>query len=661
MANAKMLSSAILGLAIASLGSAFGESAFVPPVKGSTRSYPFGQPMARSLFRGHELCAATTDDGMHSRPMLSNDYLPAETLERSKVGNKFEKVKSAKPGDTMFTEVHELAAAVRSGKFTWEELDIDDADIRLKWAGMFHRRKKNPGTFMMRLKVPNGVLTTEQLRYAAKCVEKYDRSVGVIDITTRMNLQLRGITLGDSSDVINGFYERGLTTLMSGMDNVRNMVGSPIAGIDPLELVDTRPLCDDINNMITNKRKGNAALANFPRKVNIAISGSRDDFAHTMINDLGLQPVAHPESGEMGFNVVVGGFFSIKRVAESIPMDLWIKPEDAVNLSKSMLLKFRDLGPRKDRQKSRLMYMVEEMGMPAFREVVVSEMRKSDPDFAALGAAPAPTEPFQRRDILGVHPQKQEGMSWVCVATPAGRLMPEEALMAADVADQFSGSEVRLTVDQRVLFPNVPTELVPKMLEMPFFKRFPVDQGVIASRVVSCPGSQYCGFGLVETKNKAMEVAVKLEELLDFPEGSTIPRIHWTGCPNSCGQAQVGDIGLMGGPAKLDGKAVEGVNIFLGGGVGETHSLGEIAMKGIPAAEESLVPVLRDICIERFGAVPKAATRRNGPKAAVAAVAKVALGGATKAIGATKGAKGAVVKVAKRIITRNGAKEEAKE
>ncbi|CAN0024819.1 unnamed protein product, partial [Sphacelaria rigidula] len=145
---------------------------------------------------------------------LSNDCLPPETLERSKVGNKFEKTKSQKAGDIMWTEVHELAAAIRSGEFTWEELSIDDADIRLKWAGLFHRRKRFPGTFMMRLKVPNGILSTKQLRYAADAVGKYDPAVGVLDITTRMNLQLRGVTLEDSSDLINDFYDLGLCTIM---------------------------------------------------------------------------------------------------------------------------------------------------------------------------------------------------------------------------------------------------------------------------------------------------------------------------------------------------------------------------------------------------------------------------------------------------------------
>ncbi|CAN0305865.1 unnamed protein product [Ectocarpus sp. 6 AP-2014] len=537
---------------------------------------------------------------------LSTELLPEEALERSKVGNPFEKKKCEKPGDIMFTEVHELAAAIRSGEYTWEELSVDDADIRLKWAGMFHRRKRNPGTFMMRIKVPNGIMTTEQLRFCADAVGKYDPSAGVLDITTRMALQLRGVTLEDASGVIDNLYDLGLTSLMTGMDNVRNMVGSPIAGLDPLEMVDTRQLCSEINDMITDNRKGNPALTNLPRKINIAISGGRDDYAHTMINDVGLQPHSHPETGEIGFNVVVGGFFSVRRAAESISLDMWIKQSDAVAFCKGMLLAFRNLGSRKKRQEARLMFMIEEMGMEKFRETVVEYVKGVDSAFEPQPAAPAPEEAFSRRNYVGVHPQKQEGKSWVCVTTPAGRLMAEDARMAADVADEYCDGEIRLTVDEKLLFPNVDTDKLPEMTKMPFFEKFPVDKKpTITSGVVSCTGSQYCGLGLVETKNRAVDYAGKLDAMLDFPEGTEPPRIHWTGCPNSCGQAQVGDIGLMGGPARVNKKAVEGVNVFLGGGIGETHGLGEIAMKGIPAAEESLLPVLRDLCIEKFGAVLK--------------------------------------------------------
>ncbi|CAM9702383.1 unnamed protein product [Chrysoparadoxa australica] len=181
----------------------------------------------------------------------------------------------------------------------------------------------------------------------------------------------------------------------------------------------------------------------------------------------------------------------------------------------------------------------------------------------------------------------------------------DDCLLAADVADAFCSKEIRLTVDQHIIFPNVDSTKVDEMLKMPFFEKFPVDQGDIVSQLVSCTGAEFCSFGLVETKHKGISLARKLDAALDFPEGTKAPRIHWTGCPNSCGQAQIGDIGLMGAPARVNKKAVEGVNIFLGGKIGGEHGLGEIVQKGVPAEEDLLFPVLRDICIEHFGAVKK--------------------------------------------------------
>jgi len=158
---------------------------------------------------------------------------------------------------------------------------------------MLHRNKRTPGQFLMRLKVPNGIVNSDQMRFYADSVEKYGEKIGVVDITTRANIQLRGIKLEDAPDVIDGLHARNQTSFQSALDSVRNMVGSPLAGIDDQEMVDTRMLCNAVNDLIsldpvTNTR-GNPQWANLPRKFNIAISGSRDDFAHTHINDLGLQ------------------------------------------------------------------------------------------------------------------------------------------------------------------------------------------------------------------------------------------------------------------------------------------------------------------------------------------------------------------------------------
>lgn len=269
------------------------------------------------------------------RPKLlktGSDFVRPEALAAGK--NKFESVKNEKDGTVAWTEIHELSAKLRSGECTWEELNLDDINLRLKWAGFFHRAKEAPKTFMVRLKVPNGVITSAQARVFADLVEPYGDKLGVIDITTRQNIQLRGVKLEDASTVVDSLMECGLGSFMSGLDNVRNLVGNPIAGIDPNEVLDTRPICAQINSDITGAFRGNPEWANLPRKFNIAVSGSRDDFSHTSINDIGLQATMHPDCpGVPGFNIVLGGYFSIKRYAESIPFDAWIPAEEATAFS----------------------------------------------------------------------------------------------------------------------------------------------------------------------------------------------------------------------------------------------------------------------------------------------------------------------------------------
>merc|ERR1719310_260472 len=274
----------------------------------------------------------------------------------------------AKDATTAYTSVYEYAAAIRAGTMDWEDVEKMDMNTRLKWVGLVHRDKRTPGRFMMRVRLPNGVMNADIMRFYADSVEPYGPDLGVIDITTRQNIQLRGVELGDADTIIDGLHARGQSSFHSALDNVRNMVGSPLAGIDHLEMVDTRPFCEALNDLILlNKEtgeRGNPVWCNLPRKFNIAISGSRDDFAHTHINDIGFQPCPHATSGEMGFNIVLGGYMSTKRVAESIDMNLWI-PADvdvAVELATAILRVFRDEGHRKDRQKARLMWQVESYG-----------------------------------------------------------------------------------------------------------------------------------------------------------------------------------------------------------------------------------------------------------------------------------------------------------
>lgn len=481
---------------------------------------------------------------------------------------------------------------------------------------MVHRAKRTPGQFMMRLKIPNGIINSDQLRYYAECVKPYGTEGGVIDITTRQNIQMRGIKLEDADNIIIGLHSRNQSTLQSALDNVRNVVGSPLAGIDEYELVDTRELTKAINDLVAfdpiTQSYGNPKWGNMPRKFNIAVSGSRDDYAHTHINDIGLQPVAHAKTGVMGFNVVLGGYMSIKRVAESHKMNLWI-PSDTnsvVTLCEAILRIFRDESDRKDRQKARLIWLVEQYGIPEFKDAIIKEMNSYNRNVISDNEQPIPTEKFERRELIGIHKQPQDGKFRVGVLVPAGRLSAEECFNIAYLADKYSNGEIRLTVEQNVILPNVDETNIMELISEPVlnYGRLKINPGKIEGNLVSCTGSQFCGLALIETKQNAESIVMELEKLVDIDQQI---RIHWTGCPNSCGQVQVADIGIMGSPAKkvmADGKsvAVPGCKIFVGGKIGEEGLLSLEPMKDkIPL--EDLLPELVDILINNFGARLKTA------------------------------------------------------
>jgi ferredoxin-nitrite reductase len=507
--------------------------------------------------------------------------------ERKPTQNKFEKVKSAKDGLEIQKDLDRIAA------MGWEAMDEDDRLYRLKWVGVFFR-PVTPGKFMLRLRLPSGIATTAQFNTLATIAQRYGDD-GCIDITTRQNLQLRGILLEDIPDIFDRLQAVGLTSVQSGMDNVRNITASPVAGIDAGEWFDTRELAQEIQDMITAQGQGNPEFSNLPRKFNIAIEGGRDNSIHAEINDVAFVPAFRDQV--FGFNVVVGGFFSATRVAPAIPLDVWVTPDQVVALCRSILELFRDHGPRANRQKSRLMWLIDEWGIDRFRSEVAAHLGQP-----LATAAPQDAMDWEKRDHIGVFAQKQAGLNYVGLQVPVGRLMAEDLFSLAQLAEVYGSGELRLTIEQNVILPNVPDAKLAALKQEPLLQRFSIDPSPLVRSLVSCTGAQFCGFALVETKNRALALAHGLEAELDIPE--TV-RMHWTGCPNSCGQPQVAAIGLMGTKARgKDGKPTEGVDIFLGGRVGPDAHLGTKAIKAIPV--DDLQPVLRQLLIDRFGATPKA-------------------------------------------------------
>ncbi|MCA2701825.1 MAG: ferredoxin--nitrite reductase [Microcystis sp. M179S2] len=500
--------------------------------------------------------------------------------------NKFEKFKAEKDGLAIKDELDHFA------QIGWEAMDKTDLEHRLKWVGVFYR-PVTPGKFMMRLRVPNGILSSEQMRVLGEIVQRYGDD-GNADITTRQNLQLRGIRIEDIPDIFQRLKSVGMTSVQSGMDNVRNITGSPMAGLDADELIDTRELVQKVQDMITNYGQGNYQFSNLPRKFNIAIEGGRDNSVHAEINDIAFVPGY--KEGELGFNVVVGGFFSAKRCEAAIPMNVWVRPnQEVVDLCRGILEVYRDNGLRANRQKSRLMWLIDEWGIEEFRTRVANQL-----GYPLATAAEKDAIDWEKRDHLGVFPQKQEGLSYIGLCVPVGRLFADDMFDLARIAEVYGSGELRLTVEQNVIIPNIAAENMPTLLTEPLLAKFTPNPTPLQRALVSCTGAQFCNFALIETKNKAVDLIRQLDAELNIPRGV---RIHWTGCPNSCGQPQVADIGLMGTKARKDGKTVEGVDLYMGGKVGKDAHLGSCVQKGIPC--EDLKSVLTSILIEQFGATPK--------------------------------------------------------
>lgn len=242
------------------------------------------------------------------------------------------------------------------------------------------------------------------------------------------------------------------------------------------------------------------------------------------------------------------------------------------------------------------MWLIDEWGMERFQAAIADHLGHP------LTPAAAKDEiDWDKRDHLGVHPQLQPGFSFVGLHIPVGRLDAAAMFELARLAEVYGNGEIRWTVEQNVILPFIANENLPMFLAEPLLERFRLEPTPLTRSLVSCTGAQFCNFALVETKQRAVAIAQTLDQRLDIPHRI---RIHWTGCPNSCGQPQVADIGLMGTKVRKDGKTVEGVDIYMGGTVGKDAQLGTCVQKGI--ACDDLIAVLESLMIEKLGATPKA-------------------------------------------------------
>ncbi len=504
-------------------------------------------------------------------------------LEGKKL-NKIEKSKAMKDGLLVGSQIEEFA------KIGWEKMDKTDLELRLKWYGMFWR-PKTPGKFMLRLRVPNGIISSHQLNVIASIVARYAED-GSCDITTRQNLQLRGILISDLPEILKRLNQAGIQTIQSGFDNPRNVTGNPLAGIDPKEIIDTRPYTFELQEFFTDNGEGNPEFSNLPRKWNTAVAGSHDNFL--LHNDIVFHPVI--KEGELGFSVWVGGILSSQLNDYAIPLNVWIKPSEMCHFTGVVLAVWRDNGERYKRPKGRFRFYLNEVGVETFRDLVQER-------FGTLLPDPGSVFSQKPRSFFGIHAQKQSGLKYAGLHVPVGRLTAEEIQDLARISKSYGSSEVRLTEDQNLIITNIPDHHIDSFKADPLLKIFPLNPKAISAGTVSCTGNTYCSFALTNTKDQALKISKELDSELDLPEEI---KIHWTGCPNSCGQAYMGAIGLTGTKARNnDGKMIDAYDICIGGEQGPSKKIGKLKHKSVPADE--LKTILKELLVKNYSAIPKKA------------------------------------------------------
>ncbi|WP_139492077.1 nitrite/sulfite reductase [Brevibacillus dissolubilis] len=478
--------------------------------------------------------------------------------------NDVEKLKIQKDGLDIIEDIQQYA------KTGFESIPAE-AFTLFKWAGVYQQKPKEDGYFMMRVRIPGGELSSQQLRTIAKIGTLYGRDL--IDITTRQALQYHWLKIEDMPDIFNRLAEVGLCSFEACGDCPRQIVGNPLAGIDGHELIDTRPIVDQLEKTFLMNRE----FSNLPRKYKISISSSMYNPGNAQINDLAFTPAVKVLDGEevLGFHVWVGGGLS-NRPHLAKQLDMFIRPEQVVDVAVGVTTVFRDNGYREKRHKSRLKFLVADWGAEKFLQVLTE----------LIGTYPTrgedKTVDWNAGYYVGVHPQRQEGLSYVGLNVPVGRTNSQEMFELADLADQYGSGSIRATVSQNLILPDIPNEKVEQLLQEPLLRRLNPSPKQFVAYTVSCTGNEFCNLALTETKGLMHNVAEYLDKELQLDNPV---RLHINGCPNNCGQQPIADIGLLGGKVKTSAGMIEAYTMAIGG-----HLFGEgrfnTQLKGrIPAGD----------------------------------------------------------------------------
>jgi sulfite reductase beta subunit-like hemoprotein len=498
--------------------------------------------------------------------------------------NKIEEIKKRKDGLDVLADIYRYAGLGH------KSIAPDDEAL-FRWYGIYTQRPAEDGFFMVRIRIPGGQLTPIQLRAIAGLSAEYGR--GLADITVRQNIQLHWVRIESLPDILDRLRAVGLSTTEACGDCVRNILNCPVSGVDGNELYDAAPLVRQVNDFFT----GNRDFSNLPRKFKIAITGCSLRCVYPEINDVGLFAVREGGRGEVAFRARVGGGLSTTP-RFSKDLGVLVAPADAAELCAAIASVFRDEGNRENRKRARLKFLVEQWEIPRFRDEVESRLGRK-----LRRAAEAEAKPIAERDRshLGIHGQRKEGMYYAGISVLGGRTSGEELSRLAAIAEEYGSGRIRTTNTQSVVLLDISER------DLEAFKReltkggFDYDPSWSRKGLIACTGIQFCKLALAETKNRIVKLSSHLEEAVEMDDPV---RISVTGCPNSCGQHHICDVGLEGSLTTIDGVKRETFQVFLGGGVGAHETFGRRTGVRVLAEEldESLARLFNRYKGERSGA-----------------------------------------------------------
>jgi sulfite reductase (ferredoxin) len=491
---------------------------------------------------------------------------PGTVAAKETKAQRSERLKLAKNPWDAWGEVRQFA---REGR---EAVLPEWANLYFKWWGVYTQGdgvgvtggKGGEGLasefFMMRIGLPNGLLTAHQLHTIADLTEKYAR--GVADITTRQNIQLHWLTIQALPEVVDALTEIGLSPKGACGDVVRNVTGCPLAGLDHAELLDAAPLALEIAQKLT----ANPEFYNLPRKFKISVTGCPIWCSYPEINDVGLTALKRVKDGveEVGYSLRVGGGLSAEPYL-AVRLNAFIPQDKAYDAVEAICRIYREQDAlRESRTHARIKYLFMKHGWTADSMLAALEERLGY-TFDPCDEGPVADDVY--RDHVGVHRQKQDGLSYVGVTVMNGRLDPAQLHALASLSEEFGDGHLRATIGQNIVLVNVPSaktqELVAKIAAL----GLEVAPTVFYRGAVACTGTEFCKLAIAETKGFNKWLIGELEERV--PEFDQQLRLHVTGCTNSCGQSWIADLGLEGKKIKKDGKSVDAFYFCVGGALGE--------------------------------------------------------------------------------------------